>query len=131
MRSCEQCSSEFVMPMPYSEDLHWRVVWLNVFLELGAHNVAKYMHVKGWCIYAEQFRFTGDVRWSVKRNGPTHLLKEYEEVLLTQHILAYPGVYLRELQLMVCNSIGCMHMVDTNTTLQKTDDYFNQRVWLS
>ena len=82
---------------------------------MGARDVAKYMHVSERPVYryAERFRVTGDVRRSTKRNGATRLLSEHEELLLAQHILAHPGVYLRELQLMLCNSTG--RMVDTST----------------
>ena len=50
------------------------------------------VHARTVYRYAERFRVTGDVRRSTKRNGPTRLLSEHEELLLAQHILAHPGV---------------------------------------
>ena len=50
-------------------------MWLNVFLEVTAQDVAKVMRVSERTVYryAERFRVTGDVRPSVKRNGPAQL----------------------------------------------------------
>ena len=94
------------MPVSYSNDLRWRIVWLNVFLEVTAQNVAKVMHVSERTVYryAERFRVTGDVWPSVKRNSPAQLLCEFEELLLIQLILARPGIYLRELQQLLYHS---------------------------
>ena len=103
------------MPVSYSNDLRWRTVWLNVFLEVTAQDVAKVMHVSERTVYryAERFRVTGDVRPSVKRNGPALLLCEFEELLLIQLILAHPGIYLRELQQLLYHSTS--RWVDAST----------------
>jgi len=68
--------------------------------------VAKVMHVSERTVYryAERFRVTGDVRPSVKRNGPAQLLCDFEELLLIQLILAHSGIYLRELQQLLYHS---------------------------
>ena len=104
-----------VMPVPYSDDLRWRIVWLNAFLEVEAAEVAKYMHVSERTVYryVERYKVTGDVRQCAKRNGPRQLLSEYEELLLMQFILVHPGIYLRELQQMLYSSTG--RMVDAST----------------
>ena len=79
------------MPVPYSNNLHWRIVRLNAFLEVEAAEVAKYMHVSERTVYryVERYKVTGDVRQCVKSNGPRQLLCEYEELLLVQFILEY------------------------------------------
>lgn len=79
------------MPVPYSNNLHWRIVRLNAFLEVEAAEVAKYMHVSERTVYryVEQYKVTGDIRQCVKSNGPRQLLCEYEELLLVQFILEY------------------------------------------
>ena len=84
------------MPVSYSNDLRWRIVWLNVLLEVTARDVAKVMHVCERTVYryAERFSITGEVRSSAKRNGPSQLLCEFEELLLVQLVLAQPGIYL-------------------------------------
>ena len=96
------------MPVAYSNDLRWRIVWLNVFMEIRAEDVAKLMYVSERTVYryVDRYRATGEVRPSLKRNGPVKLLSEHEELLLTQLILAYPGIYLRELQQHLYNATG-------------------------
>ncbi len=103
------------MPLPYSCDLRWRIVWLNVFLAVSAQDVAKVMHVSERTVYryAERFSVTGEVRPSAKKNGPARLLCEYEELLLTQLVLYHPGIYLQELQQQLYDSTG--RWVDAST----------------
>ena len=47
-----------------------------MFLEVGARDVAKYLHVSERTVYryVERFRVIGDVRQTVKINGPMSLL---------------------------------------------------------
>ena len=104
-----------MMPVPYSNDLRWRIVWLNVFLQLESGDIARLMHISERSVYrfAERYKATGDVRLFAKRNGPRRLLCESEELLLIQQILLHPGIYLRELQDNLFNSTG--RMVDAST----------------
>ena len=90
-------------------------MWLNVFLEVTAQDVAEVMHVSERTVYryAEWFRVTGDVRPSVKRNGPVQLLCAFEELLLIQLVLAHPGIYLREFQQLLYHFTS--HWVDAST----------------
>ena len=105
----------FKMPVAYSEDLRWRIVWLNVLQGVRARDVARRMQISERTVhrYAERFRVTGYVRRSLKRNGPLRSLSEHEELLLMHFILSYPGVYLRELQQMLYSSTR--RIVDTST----------------
>lgn len=88
------------MPVSYSLDLRWRVIWLHEFLNLDAETVGRMMHISERSVhrYSELYRLTGDVRPFVKRNGPLKELCEYEEWYLVQLVLTNPGIYLRELQ---------------------------------
>ena len=88
------------MPVSYSNDLRWRIVWLHVFLQIAADEVARVMHVckRTVCRYAERFRLTGEVWMSMKSHGPPGMLCEFKKLLLIQLILIRPGIYLRELQ---------------------------------
>lgn len=88
---------------------------MNVLLGVTARDVAKVMHVSERTVYryAERFRVTGEVRPSAKRNGPSRLLCEFEELLLVQLILSQPGIYLRELQQQLHESSGCWADIST------------------
>ena len=101
------------MPTSYSEDLHWRIVWLHMFMRMEASEVARLLHV---CLrtvyrYAERFRLTGEVRKHVKRNGPYPIMNESHELLLVDLLLTKPAIYLRELQHELYTSTGIvMHL---------------------
>ena len=88
------------MPLPYSDDLRWRIIWLHVYHNKPAEDVAKCLCVSVSTVYryAQRYQATGDVSPCIKRNGPHRVLGEYEEFVLMDLILALPGVYLRELQ---------------------------------
>ena len=66
------------MPTSYSEDLCWRIVWLHVFLRMEASEVAELLHVCSRTVYryAERFYLTGEVRMSMKRDGPYPVMSE-------------------------------------------------------
>ena len=88
------------MPVSYSVDLRWRVVWLCEFLDVDPEAVARTMNISKRSVhrYCERYRVTGDVKPCVKRNGPMLELCEFEQLYLTQLVLTKPGIYLRELQ---------------------------------
>ena len=93
-----------MMPMSYSEDL-----WQNILLEVGAQDVARYIHMSERTVYgyAEWLWMTGDVQQSAKRNGPMHLLSEHEGLLLvdastmcrTAHRLGMPCQQIKHISL--------------------------------
>ena len=39
------------MPVAYSDDLRWRIVWLHVFLRLDANEVARMLFVSERSVY--------------------------------------------------------------------------------
>ena len=72
------------MPLPYSDDLRWRIVWKHLFLKVDAEDVAKEMFVSARSVYryAERFLSTGDVKLFAKKNGPFRVLCEHEEYIV-------------------------------------------------
>jgi len=48
--------------------------------------------------YLTLFYPTGDVEPRPRTNGPKRLLGDFEQVVLLRLVLAYPGIYLHELQ---------------------------------
>ncbi len=70
------------VPVAYSNDLRWRIVWLNVLLEVTAQDIAIVMHLSERTVYryADRYRATGEVRPLVKRNGRARLMCEFEEL---------------------------------------------------
>ena len=103
------------MPLPYSDDLRWRVIWMHVHLGLGAEGVASVMKISRRSVYrySERYAITGEVRPFMKKNGPGRELSEFEEEFLVNLVLANPGMYLREIQdkLYLCT----LHWVDLST----------------
>lgn len=88
------------MPLPYSSDFRWRVVWLYLYSNVSAPEIAKLLYISERTVYryAERFRLTGDVRLFAKKNGPATTLSEHEQLYLLDQILSSPGMYLHEAQ---------------------------------
>ena len=59
------------MPLPYSDDLQWHIVWMHLFNNMPAEDVAKMMYVSVSSVYrySQCYQAAGDVRPFVKRNG--------------------------------------------------------------
>ena len=63
-----------VMPLPYSVDLRWRIVWLSI-TGVSTDDIAIAFTVS-FCIvyrYVKLFCDYGDVVPAARRNGPKHL----------------------------------------------------------
>ena len=73
---------------------------MHVYQNKPAEDVAECLCVGVSSVYryAQRYEATGDVRPFIKRNGPARELGEYDESVLVDLILAFPGIYLRELQ---------------------------------
>ena len=81
------------MPVPYSTDLRWRVVWMYLIgysfqsisdlLQLSARSVSRYVNI---------FLQTGEVKSKMYRHGSLKLLGEFEQVILPEVILRNPGI---------------------------------------
>ena len=106
------------MPVPYSEDLRWRAVWMHVFLKQEAEEVARVLMISPRSVfrYSERYTVTGEVRPFAKRSGPQRELSEFEEDFLLSIVLRKPGLYLRELQDEIYSAL--LHWVDCSTILR-------------
>ena len=96
------------MPLAYSEDLRWRAVWLYLYKEVAAADIARFLYISERSVYryVERFRTTGEVRKCYKTNGPACILSEHEEFIIVNSVLSSPGIYLRELQQKLSQSTG-------------------------
>ena len=108
-------SFSLIMPLPYSNDLRWCIVWMHTFQHMPAEDVAELMCVSVSSVYrySQRYQATGDVRPFVKRNGPVGELCEHEKSLLLDLALAKPGIYLQELQQELYSRT--LHWVDAST----------------
>ena len=87
--------------------------------------------------YLRLFERTGDVQPSPRRNGPTRLLGDHEQLLLLQFILERPGIYLYEIknkmqgalgvsvsESSICRTLkfmGCSRQVIRHVAIQRSD----------
>ena len=82
---------EFVgaMPVPYSLDLCWCVVWLSLTQRYSATEISKLLHLSERTVrrYITIFQQLGDVEPKQYRHGPPRLLDEFEQLTLLQIIL--------------------------------------------
>jgi len=88
------------MPTPFSVDLWWRVVWLHLSTNYAPAKIAQIMSVSERTVwrYISLFRRTGDVQPRKRKNGPSMLMEDLEQITLLRLILENPGIYLQELQ---------------------------------
>ena len=86
------------MPKAFSSDIHWRVVWLHVFLKLSSAEVPDFLFISKKSVerYSNKFITTGDVEPKTHKCGPYKKLSE--EVILIDLVLNNPGIFLHELQ---------------------------------
>ena len=64
---------EIAMPLPYSIDFRWRIIWLTLILRTSPADVAKKLNVSRCTVfrYVDLFQQTGDVMPRAHRHGPT------------------------------------------------------------
>ena len=84
------------MPLPYSVDFRWRIVWLSM-----AHKMIPSANSRQMCIsersvrrYLRLFQLTGDVKQKSQCHGPQPLLGEFEQLILLRLIAENTGIYL-------------------------------------
>ena len=128
------------MPLSYSVDFRWRVVWLRIAHGMSAIQVARQMCISERSVrrYLALFQQTGDVVPRNQRRGPERLLGEFEQMVLLRLILENTGIYLRELQWRfhdrfgvnisastICRTLrrmGCSRRVIRYIALQRSDE---------
>ena len=88
LRSREVCE---LMTNPYSLDLRWQVVWLDL-----AHGSTPAEIAQLLCISKDRwmFRTTWEVKPANQRCGSQSLMGEFEQILLLRYILEDPTTYL-------------------------------------
>ena len=127
------------MPLPYSTDLRWRVVWLSIAHGATPTEVGQLLSLSERTVrrYLALFHRTGDVQPATRRNGPQKLLGDFEQLLLLRLILAEPGIYLYEIQdklnhlfgvtvssSTICRTIkfiGCTRQVIRHVAMQRSE----------
>ena len=103
------------MPTPYTLELHWRVVWLNLVHGFSSHEVSELLCLSERTVrrYLTLFHQTGDVKPLSRRNGAQRLLGDLEQLRLLQIVLRNPGIYLHEVQLQLQEAYGVKIHVST------------------
>ena len=96
------------MPIPYSLDLRWRIVWLSLVHGSSTAEIAQLFCISKSTVrrYLMAFRNTGEVRARNRRNGPQRLLCEFGQSLLLKYIFENPTSYLHEIQKKLNDSYG-------------------------
>ena len=96
------------MPLPYSTDLRWRIVWLSLVNHASPTDIAKLLNVCSRTVvrYVELFNSTGDVVPRARCNGPRRLFGQCEQLVLLRLIIENPGIYLYEIQEEFYNKFG-------------------------
>ena len=88
------------MPIPYSLDLRWRVIWVFLSQNLATAEITEIFGVCERTVrrYIDLFEQTGEVESVQASHGPKPLLDSFEQLTLLKLILQHPGIYLKELQ---------------------------------
>ena len=96
------------MPLPYSTDVRWRIVWLSLVNYASPTDIAKLLNVCSRTVvrYVELFNSTGDVVPRARCNGPRRLFGQCEQLVLLRLIIENPGIYLYEIQEEFYNKFG-------------------------
>ena len=127
------------MPVPYSLDLRWRIVWLHVCGRRPA-DIARTLCISERTVrrYLARFHQNGEVKPLAHRNVPHRLLDTYEQLQILRMISDTPSLYLHEIKQKlfdmfgvnlsvstICRalkSIGCSRQVITHVALQQSEE---------
>lgn len=96
------------MPKPYSEDLRWRTVWLNVVRGMTSYEIADtlFMCERSVQRYLSFFHTTGSVTPKKSTGGPDKILSEFEQFSILQTLIHNPSTFLHELQSQLYDTTG-------------------------
>ena len=96
------------MPLAYSSDLRWRIVWLYYYKEKTIKEISELLFISSRSVqrYTALFDETGDISPATYQHGPQRLLTVYEETALVQALLSKPDMYLEELRQEIIQSTG-------------------------
>ena len=93
------CRSE-VMPLAYSLDLRWRLIWFYIVHHLTTSDISKILSISERTIrrYINMFEITGDIEPTLQRHGPPRILGDHERLILLRLITENTRIYLHEIQ---------------------------------
>ena len=88
------------MPLAYSNDLRWRIVWLYYYKEKTIEEIQELLYVSTRSVrrFLALFEETGDVSPAIQQRGLPRSLDAFEEMSLIQSLLNKPEMYLEELR---------------------------------
>ncbi len=88
------------MPNPYSLDLRWRIVFLNISENISVADISRLLCVSESSIrrYLRVFQQTGDVRPVDHHHGPHSILGDFEHIIILRLIQERPSIYLEEIR---------------------------------
>ena len=128
------------MPVPFSINLRWRVVWLYLVHHLSAADVSEVICISERTArrYIRMFETTGDVEPKSYTRGPPKLLSDFEQIQLLRIITENVGIYLHEIQerflvmygvcvsvATICRTLrlmGCTRQVIQHIAVQRSDE---------
>ena len=103
------------MPLSYSVDLRWRVVWLWLGGQLSTREIGNFLCCSNRTVrrYITLFHPTGDVKAAQRRYTSPRILDDLAQAKLLQLVLQNPGIYLHELQLKLLEIFGVRVHIST------------------
>ena len=115
LQSINSRNSKTKMPIPYSLDLRWRVIWLHLAHHLNCKDISHQVSLSESTVYRyiNAFEQTGDVAPRVSTHGPQKLLGDFEQLVLLRIILENTGIYLHEIQAKLVTMFGVTVSVAT------------------
>ena len=81
------------MPLAYSKDLRWRIVWLYHYKNKSIKEI-EFVSSRSVRRFLDLFDSFGDVFPSMQQHGPQRKLDAFEEMTLIQSLLNKPDMYL-------------------------------------
>ena len=103
------------MPLPLSNDLRWRIVWLHYYKELDLKTIADmlYIHTSTARRIISRYDAHGDISPVAYSHGPLKKLGDPEELCIVESLLANPAMYLSELQEELFQTTGLKVSIST------------------
>ena len=103
------------MPLPYSRDLRWRVIWVHLMYHTSASEIGELLGLSQRTVqrYLALYHQTGDIQARPRKNGPSRLLGDHEQLLIFQLIIREPGIYLHEIQERLHERLGARVSLST------------------
>ena len=102
------------MPVPYSLDLRWRIVWLNLHGRRAAE-IAQTLSISERTVRRclDKFQQSGDVKPLAHRNEPEKLLSPFELLEILKLLSETPSMYLKEIKQKLYDKFGVNISVPT------------------